>query len=96
MRSVAATVLAGAVLWGTAHLTSGTRAVTGDADERAHALAQTLRPGYTPWAAPIFTPDDHTESTLFRAQTIAGGVLFLAVLAAARPRRSRDASSRAR
>lgn len=93
MRSVAAIVLAGAVLWVTARLTNGTGAAPGDADERAHALAHTLRPDYTPWATPIYTPDDGTESTLFHAQTITGAGLFVAVLAAARARRLRDASA---
>jgi cobalt transport protein len=68
------------------------RGVEGDADERAHALAVTMAPGYAPWASPILAPDERQESLFFRLQTATGLVLFGAVVVIAGRRTRRGAS----
>lgn len=96
MRDLARLLLAAAIVWGTVRFTADGTAPRGDSDERAHALAQSLRPGYVPWAAPIFQPDDSTESRLFHLQSAAGAALFAGIVVIARRRRQRHAPPRTR
>jgi len=48
------------------------------ADDRASKLIESLRPGYKPWAKPLFEPPSgEVESALFAIQAALGaGVLF--------------------
>jgi cobalt/nickel transport protein len=52
--------------------------VFGGADDQASALIEKLRPGYKPWAKPLFEPPSgEIESLLFALQAALGaGVLF--------------------
>lgn len=90
-RNLALVACAALVLVITAVGTRGS-GVEGDADERAHALAVTMAPGYVPWASPVLEPDERQESLFFRLQTATGLVLFGAVIVIAGRRTRRGAS----
>jgi len=90
-RSVGLVACAALILAAIALNTSET-GVTGDADERAQALATALAPGYVPWARPVLEPDKTQETVFFRLQTVTGMVLFGVVLVIAGRRSRRGAS----
>lgn len=88
MRSVLPILAAVCVLWGATRLPADPGSAA-DADERAQALAASLNPGYAPWAAPFFTPDETTVGRGLWLQAAGGAVLFVAVAGALRRRATR-------
>lgn len=62
----------------------------GGTDDQAGAVVETLRPGYRPWAAPLWEPPSgEVESLLFGLQSAAGAGALCYALGYWRGRRSR-------